>query len=126
MARSIGFASLRRVWEQKKTQQPPRFPTLDRDLQVDVCIVGGGISGLSIAYALAKEGEGGELEASLVIYIGYIACNVCGRPTLLLWRVYGSTSNCPKRRDRLVHRRRPRTFSLPASELQMQPQYCQP
>ena len=37
-------------------QQPPRFPKLDRDLEVDVCIVGGGITGLSIAYALAKEG----------------------------------------------------------------------
>ena len=47
----------RRVWEQKKMQQPPRFPKLDRDLEVDVCIIGAGISGLSTAYELAKEGE---------------------------------------------------------------------
>ena len=53
---------MRRVWEQKKTQQPPRFPKLDRDLEVDVCIIGGGISGLSTAYALAKEGEAKQMQ----------------------------------------------------------------
>lgn len=32
------------------------FPKLDKDLDVDVCIVGGGITGLSTAYYLSKNG----------------------------------------------------------------------
>ncbi|MBE1555132.1 FAD-dependent oxidoreductase [Sporosarcina limicola] len=34
-----------------------RFPTLDDDIRCDVCIVGGGLSGLANAYFLAKEGK---------------------------------------------------------------------
>src|SRR5262245_36278794 len=34
----------------------PRFPRLDRDLSVDVAIVGGGITGVTALYLLAKEG----------------------------------------------------------------------
>lgn len=34
----------------------PTFPRLEKDLQVDVCIVGGGITGITSAYLLAKEG----------------------------------------------------------------------
>jgi glycine/D-amino acid oxidase-like deaminating enzyme/nitrite reductase/ring-hydroxylating ferredoxin subunit len=37
--------------------ETPAFPYLDRDLDVDVCVVGGGISGLSVAVALAREGK---------------------------------------------------------------------
>ena len=36
---------------------PIEFPRLDRDCRADVCIVGAGISGLSTAYALAREGR---------------------------------------------------------------------
>ncbi len=34
----------------------PSFPTLENDLHVDVAIVGGGISGITTAYQLSKEG----------------------------------------------------------------------
>jgi glycine/D-amino acid oxidase-like deaminating enzyme/nitrite reductase/ring-hydroxylating ferredoxin subunit len=36
---------------------PVAFPALDSDHQADVCIIGAGISGLSTAYALAREGR---------------------------------------------------------------------
>lgn len=42
------------MWDQQALTQ--RFPPLGRDLEVDVCVVGAGISGLSTAYRLAKEG----------------------------------------------------------------------
>lgn len=32
------------------------FPKLERNLDVDVCIIGGGITGLSTAYYLSKKG----------------------------------------------------------------------
>lgn len=34
----------------------PDFPTLEKDLQVDICIVGGGMTGITAAYALTKAG----------------------------------------------------------------------
>ena len=34
----------------------PEFPRLEKDIQVDVCIVGGGITGITSAYLLAMEG----------------------------------------------------------------------
>ena len=37
--------------------QLPYFPSLDSDMQTDVCIVGGGIVGLTCAYTLAKKGK---------------------------------------------------------------------
>ena len=30
------------------------YPTLDKDLNVDVCIIGGGITGISCGYYLTK------------------------------------------------------------------------
>lgn len=35
----------------------PEFPSLDKDIEVDVCIVGGGITGITSAYLLANEGK---------------------------------------------------------------------
>ena len=34
----------------------PDFPTLEQDMQVDICIVGGGITGITAAYVLTKAG----------------------------------------------------------------------
>ena len=43
------------VW--MATGDLPRPPRLDRDLTVDVCVVGAGIAGLTTAYLLAREGR---------------------------------------------------------------------
>lgn len=44
----------RSMWE---SIQLPSFPTLEKDLSTEVCIVGAGIAGLSVAYQLAKRGH---------------------------------------------------------------------
>jgi glycine/D-amino acid oxidase-like deaminating enzyme/nitrite reductase/ring-hydroxylating ferredoxin subunit len=55
------------IEEQKKFKQPPQsywmastpetqYPTLNEDIKVDVAIIGGGITGISCAYTLNKEG----------------------------------------------------------------------
>lgn len=38
------------------TSQTPGFPALGHDLRVDVAVIGGGISGITAAYLLAKRG----------------------------------------------------------------------
>jgi glycine/D-amino acid oxidase-like deaminating enzyme/nitrite reductase/ring-hydroxylating ferredoxin subunit len=35
----------------------PRFPTLDRDVDVDVCVIGGGMMGITTAYLLKQAGR---------------------------------------------------------------------
>ena len=35
----------------------PRYSQLAEDTEADICVVGGGITGLSIAYSLQKSGE---------------------------------------------------------------------
>lgn len=42
-------------WEQAK--QKPKYAPLNKDIQVDVCIVGAGMVGLTTAYRLAKAGD---------------------------------------------------------------------
>jgi glycine/D-amino acid oxidase-like deaminating enzyme/nitrite reductase/ring-hydroxylating ferredoxin subunit len=44
----------RSIWE--ATAAPAPLPPLDRHLTADVCVVGAGIAGLSVAYALARDG----------------------------------------------------------------------
>src|SRR5688500_2421481 len=34
----------------------PRFPALDKDLEVDVVVVGGGLTGITTAFLLGEEG----------------------------------------------------------------------
>jgi glycine/D-amino acid oxidase-like deaminating enzyme len=42
------------IWVE--TGQSPSFPKLEADLETDVVIVGGGITGITTAYLLAKKG----------------------------------------------------------------------
>lgn len=44
------------VW-QASTDETAGYPSLTEDLRVDVCIVGGGITGISTAYNLMKKGK---------------------------------------------------------------------
>src|SRR5215203_3207924 len=39
------------------TAQVPTYPPLDADAECDVCIVGGGMAGLSVAYTLSRAGK---------------------------------------------------------------------
>ncbi|KAK9836086.1 hypothetical protein WJX81_000189 [Elliptochloris bilobata] len=45
----------RNVWDQHKLRA--KYPQLKENISADVCVVGGGIAGLSIAYNLAKAGK---------------------------------------------------------------------
>src|SRR6478672_10936935 len=56
--------------------QPPQFSPLDRDLRVNVCIVGAGISGMTCAYLLARTGR-----SIVIIDDGPIAGGETGRTT---------------------------------------------
>src|SRR5437867_12070966 len=39
------------------TSDVPKFPQLNSDIDAEICIVGGGITGLTAGYLLAKEGR---------------------------------------------------------------------
>jgi glycine/D-amino acid oxidase-like deaminating enzyme/nitrite reductase/ring-hydroxylating ferredoxin subunit len=43
------------IWQ--GTAEVPHFPKLDRNASTDVCVIGAGIAGLSVAYHLAREGK---------------------------------------------------------------------
>lgn len=44
------------IW-QKTSQNDRKFRTLEQNIESDVCVIGGGITGISTAYYLAKEGK---------------------------------------------------------------------
>src|ERR1044071_1163779 len=53
-----------------------QLPSLDTDLQTDVCVVGAGITGMTTAYLLAREGR-----AVVVLDDGPIGSGETGRTT---------------------------------------------
>jgi glycine/D-amino acid oxidase-like deaminating enzyme/nitrite reductase/ring-hydroxylating ferredoxin subunit len=62
------------LWHQ--TFSIPSRPALDRDLTTDVCVVGAGIAGLSVAYALARAGK-----KVVVVDLDQIGAGESGRTT---------------------------------------------
>ncbi|RPI15801.1 MAG: FAD-dependent oxidoreductase [Ignavibacteriae bacterium] len=58
------------------TAELPEYPPLDKDYQCEVCIVGAGITGITTAYLLAKEGK-----QVIIIDDGPIAGGETGRTT---------------------------------------------
>lgn len=44
------------IWK-KEGQNNRKFRTLEQNIETDVCVIGGGIAGMSVAYYLAKEGK---------------------------------------------------------------------
>ncbi len=44
------------IW-QKEKEKERRFRTLGQSIETDICIIGGGITGMSVAYYLSKEGK---------------------------------------------------------------------
>jgi glycine/D-amino acid oxidase-like deaminating enzyme/nitrite reductase/ring-hydroxylating ferredoxin subunit len=62
------------LWHQTFTV-PPR-PALDQDVTADVCVVGAGIAGLSVAYALARAGR-----KVVVVDLDQIGSGESGRTT---------------------------------------------
>jgi len=55
---------------------PPDFPALERDRRVDVCVIGAGIAGLTVAHLLAREGK-----SVVVLEDGIIGGGESGRTT---------------------------------------------
>ena len=68
----------------RKTAKLPSFPKLEQDLQVDIAIVGGGITGLTSAYLLAKAGA-----KVAVIEAGSILNGTTGHTTAKLTAQHG-------------------------------------
>ncbi len=68
------------------TETMPEFGSLDKDITVDVCVIGGGIAGLTSAYLLSKEG----LDVAL-IDDGPLASGETSRTTAHLTNVLDDT-----------------------------------
>src|SRR5262245_6117148 len=62
------------VWADSEV--PASHPPLAGDTTVDVCVIGGGIAGLSVAYYVAREGK-----SVVVLEAGRVAGHMTGRTT---------------------------------------------
>jgi len=62
------------VWAD--SEAPPSYAPLATDATADVCVIGGGIAGLSVAYHVAREGK-----SVVVLDAGRIAGRITGRTT---------------------------------------------
>jgi len=69
------------TWEQKELQY--HFPSLTQSITTDICIVGGGIAGLTAAYLLSKQGKSVVLVEARVLGGGQT-----GRTTAHIMRWY--------------------------------------
>ena len=45
---------MKSYWIESVKSERKQFPSLEEDTQVDVCIIGGGLTGLTTAYYLSK------------------------------------------------------------------------
>lgn len=45
---------MKSYWIESVKSERKQFPSLEEDAQVDVCIIGGGLTGLTTAYYLSK------------------------------------------------------------------------
>lgn len=66
------------------------YPTLNEDITADVCIVGGGIAGISAAYLLAKEGvKVALIEANQVLHgtTGHTTAKITSQHSLIYTRL---------------------------------------
>jgi glycine/D-amino acid oxidase-like deaminating enzyme len=75
-------------------------PTLDRDVGADVCVIGGGFAGTSIAYRLAREGrsvivlDDGDLPGGETARTTAHLVNALDRGYAALERIHGSAATC--------------------------------
>ena len=70
------------VWTE--TDSPAPCPALTADTSADVCVIGGGIAGLSVAYHLTRDGK-----SVVVLEAGRIAGRMTGRTTAHLSSAIG-------------------------------------
>ena len=94
------------------TTSVPTFPPLDADAECDVCIVGAGITGLSIAYTLARAGK-----RVIVLDDGPIGGGETGRTTAHS-RGHSTTTTLRSRRftARMARASRPRVIDRQSIE----------
>ncbi|MBV8511470.1 MAG: FAD-binding oxidoreductase, partial [Xanthobacteraceae bacterium] len=62
------------AWYGRTAVAPPEFPTLTFDLDVDVCVIGGGLAGLTVAREIARRDW-----SVALIEAGHIAGQASGR-----------------------------------------------